>query len=145
MTQENLKTRLQRELHEYLADLREIREDLRLKEGWLALALLFAAALMTAAWVIVSLGFNPSNEHVSTLLYKLGLRSCRPISNTGGVIVIINLFLLLFLTAVTIGNVVNLVNRVKQGLPREPRDLIITTSLMLVSGIGGIIYMLAIC
>jgi hypothetical protein len=35
--------------------------------------------------------------------------------------------------------------RVKRGWAREPRDLIISALLMLVVGIGGIIYMRWIC
>jgi hypothetical protein len=141
----NFKKQLAREVSEYLADLREIRDDLKSVEGWIAFGLIVMAALMTVAWLIVSLGFNPENEHINTLLYKLGLRSCRPIGNFSGVIVFVDFFLLLFLTVITLGNSVRMAARVKRGWAREPRDLIISALLMLVVGIGGIIYMRWIC
>lgn len=145
MTREPLGSRLAREAREYLADLRDIRDGLRHGEGWVALGLVVAAVVMTLAWAAVSLGFSPPNEHVTRFIYKLGLRTCRPIDNVGGVIVFINLFLMLFLTLITLGNVINLIGRVRRGQPREPRDLIISASLMLAVGIGGIIYMRQIC
>jgi amino acid transporter len=145
MDWDRLGRQLGREARDYLADLRDIREGLRLVEGWIALGLVVVAVAITAAWAIVSLGFSPPNEHVTRFIYKLGLRPCRPVDNVGGVIIFINLFLLLFLTLISLGNVVNLIGRVKRGLPREPRDLIVSTSLMLAVGIGGIIYMRQIC
>jgi amino acid transporter len=145
MDWDRLKHRLRREALEYLADLRVIRDDLRLVEGWIALALVVAAIVITTVWAMFSLGFSPPNEHVSRFIYKLGLRTCRPVDNLGGVIIVINLFLLLFLTLISLGNIMNLIARVKRGLPREPRELIISTVLMLAVGIGGIIYMRHIC
>lgn len=145
MRKETLGERLAREASEYLADLRELRDDLKSMEGWIAFALVILAVLMTAAWVIVSLGFNPANDHISAVLYKFGLRSCRPVDNFSGVILFIDLILVLFLSVITLGNVFNMMRRVSRGFPREPRDLIISASLMLVAGIGGIIYMLKIC
>lgn len=142
---ETLGKRLAREARDYLADLRDIRDELRRVEGWVALGLVVVALAITAAWAVVSLGFSPPNEHVTRFIYKLGMRPCRPVDNLGGVIIFINLFLLLFLMVISLGNVVNLIGRVKRGLPREPRDLIISTSLMLAVGIGGIIYMRRIC
>jgi hypothetical protein len=142
---EQFKRQLGREIDDYLADLREIRADLKSIEGWIALGLLVAAVLMTGAWLIVSLGFNPANDHVLSFMYKFGLRSCREVSNFNGVILFINLFMVLFLSAVSLGNVINMMKRANQKLPREPRDLIISSSLMLACGIGGIIFMLKIC
>lgn len=142
---EKLKHQLAREAREYLADLREMRDDLKHLEGWIAFGLVIACVLMTAAWLIVSLGFNPANDHISSFLYRFGLRSCRPVDNFGGVFLFVDLVMVLFLAAISLGNVFNMMRRVSQGQPREPRDLIISTSLMLVAGIGGIIYMLKIC
>ncbi len=142
---EKLKQQLHREALEYLADLREIREDLSSAEGWIAFALVVAAILMGAVWAVVSLGFNPANDHITSMLYRLGLRPCRPISNFSGVIIFVDMILMLFLTVVTLGNAVNMMRRVRQGFPREPRDLIISTSMMLVVGIGGIIFMISVC
>jgi amino acid transporter len=145
MDWERLRRQLASEAREYLADLRELRDGLKSAEGWIALALVVAATLMTAAWVIVSLGFNPPNEHISAMMYKLGMRTCRPITNVSGVVVIVDMFMLIFLTAVTFGNIVRMSGRVRRGLPREPRELIVSAGLMLAAGVGGILYMLWVC
>lgn len=142
---DKLKRQLAQEAREYLADLREIREGLKSVEGWIALGLLIAAVLMTLAWLVVSLGFNPPNDHVISLLYRLGLRPCRPVTNFSGVVMFVDLIMLVFLTVLSLGNVINMMRRAKQRLPREPRDLIVSTSLMLGVGIGGIVFMIQVC
>jgi hypothetical protein len=145
MNWEKLKAQLAQEASEYLADLRELREDLKSAEGWIALALTIAAVLITGIWFVVSLGFNPANDHVMSFMAKLGMRTCRPIDNFSGVVMFVDFVMIIFLTVVSLGNVLNMMRRVRQGLPREPRDLVVSTSLMLVAGIGGIIFMLMIC
>jgi hypothetical protein len=142
---DKLQRQLAREAREYLDDLRELRLSLRSVEGWIALTLVLSSALMAFAWAIVSMGFNPASEHVATALRTFGLRFCRPIDNVSGVVMFINLVLMLFLTVISFGNVINMMRRVSQGLPREPRDLIISSSLLLVVGVGGILFMLYIC
>lgn len=145
MIKEPLGERLAREAREYLTDLRELRDELRTAEGWIAFVLLILAGLMMAVWAIVSLGYNPPNDHILAFLRKIGLRTCRPVDNFSGVVIFVNLFLMMFLTVVTLGNVFNMTRRVREGLPRAPRELIISTSLMLIAGIGGIVFMLWIC
>lgn len=140
-----LQQQLAREAREYLADLRDIREDLKSAEGWIALALLVAAVLIAAAWFIVSLGFNPANDHVTSFMRSFGLRACRPVDNFSGVIMFVDMIMLAFLTVISLGNVLNMMRRVKQGYPREPRDLIVSTTLMLIVGVGGILFMLWVC
>ncbi len=142
---ETLGERLRREAREYLADLRELRDDLKSAEGVIALALVIVATLIAVAWGIVSLGFSPPNDHVTAWIHRLGMRPCAPISNFSGVIIIVDMFLVLFLTVVTLGNAARMAARVRDGLPREPRELIISAALMIVCGLGGILYMLAIC
>ena len=145
MAKETLWQRLAREANEYLTDLREIRDDLKSREGWIALGLVVAAVVIAAVWVLVSLGFNPSNDAITATLRKYGMHTCRPIDNFSGVILFVNMIMLLFLTVMTMGNIIRMLGRVKRGWPREPRDLVISASLMLATGIGGIIYMRWIC
>lgn len=145
MDWDRLKGQLAREAREYLADLRDIRDGLRFYEGWIALALVVATILMLAAWALASLGFSPPNEHVSRFIYKLGQRSCRPVDNFSGMVIFVDLFLLLFLALLSLGNVINMNRRARRGLPRAPGELIVTTSLMLLVGIGGIVFMRRIC
>lgn len=145
MDWEKLKHQLAREAREYLADLRDLREDLKSAEGWIAFALIIIAILMTIAWTIVSLGFNPPNDHILSMTRQLGMRTCRAQENFNVAVMFIDFVLLIFLTVVSLGNVIAMMRRVKQGLPREPRDLIVTTSLLLFVGIGGIVFMLSVC
>ncbi len=145
MARETLKARLAREAREYLADLRELRDDLKSAEGWIAFFLLLAAALIAAAWFVVSLGFNPANEHINSWLYRLGLHSCRPLDNFSGVVIFVDFVLLIFLTVISLGNALNMMRRVRRGQPRRPRDLIVSAALMLVAGIGGIVFMRWVC
>lgn len=145
MNIEKLKRQLAHEVIGYLADFRAIRDELRSVEGWMALGLVVMAIVIGIAWAVVSLGFSPPNEHVTRFINEMGLRVCRPVSNLEGVIIFINLFVLLFLTVISIGNVLIMISRVKRGWTREPRDLIISTALMATAGIGGIVFMLAIC
>lgn len=145
MNLEKLKQQLHQEALDYLADLRDLREDLQSIEGWITLGLLLTAVVIGAIWAVVSLGFNPPNDHITSMLYRIGMRPCSPVTNFNGVILFVDMILLVFLAVVTLGNALNMMRRVRQGRPREPRDLIITTSLFLFVGIGGIIFMLAIC
>lgn len=48
MRRETLREQLRREAREYLADLRELRDDLKSAEGWIALALTVAAVVIAA-------------------------------------------------------------------------------------------------
>lgn len=145
MDWEKLKVQLAREAREYLADLRDIRDGLRYYEGWIALLLVVATIAMLAAWALTSLGFSPPNEHVTRFIYRLGQRTCRPVDNFSGMVILIDLFLLLFLALLALGHVINMNRRARAGLPRKPRELIVTTLLMLAAGGGGIIYMRQVC
>ncbi|MDP1526863.1 MAG: hypothetical protein Q8M20_13700 [Rhodocyclaceae bacterium] len=145
MRKEALGEQLAREAREYLADLQALREDLKSVEGWIVLGLIVLAGLISIAWATVSLGYSPPNDHILSFLYKFGLRICKPIDNFGGVVIFVDLFMLLFLMVISLGNAFNMMRRVREGLPREPRDLIISVSLMIVTGLGGIIFMLWAC
>jgi hypothetical protein len=142
---EKLKVQLAQEAHEYLADLREIRDDLKSAEGWIAFLLLAAAAVIGTVWFLLSLGFNPANDHVMSFMAKFGVRTCRPLDNFSGVVLFVDFVMLIFLTVVSLGNVLNMMRRVRQGLPREPRDLLISAALLLFVGVGGILFMLWAC
>lgn len=145
MNWKKFRSQLAAEARDYRAALKEFRDNLRYIEGWITLALVVATILMLIAWAFASLGFNPPSEHVERFMYRFGLWSCRPISNFNGIIVIVDAMLLVFLIAVSLGSVLNQMARVKQGLPRSPGELTFLIFLMLVVGIGGIIYMRLIC
>lgn len=145
MTRGKLRRELAQEMRDYLADVRAIIDSLRRVEGWIALGLMIAVMAMLAVWFFTSLGFSPPNDKTRSVLYMVGMYSCRPVSNVGGVIILIDLALLLILSLLALGNLFAMLERIRQGRPRELRDLVITATLMLAIGIGGIIYMRMIC
>jgi len=146
MNWEEFKKEIAVEAKSYLADLRDFKESLRSAEGWIALILLLAAVFIVGAFLFVSLGFSPNpNIHITSFLDSVGLRACRKMDNVSGVFLFVNLFLLLFLAVITLGNVLNLLGRVKRGEPRQPRDIIVSASLMLTVGSAGIAYMVWAC
>lgn len=145
MNWKSLRRQLADEARDYRAALREFKDNFRYLEGWITLALVAATIMMLIAWAFASLGFNPPSDSVGQFMHRFGLWSCRPISNFNGVIVIVDAMLLVFLIAVTLGSVLNQMERVKQGLPRNPGELIFLILLMLAVGVGGIVYMRWIC
>ena len=145
MNWDKFRRQLASEAREYLADLREVIEGLKQKEGWIALGLVIAVIVMTGVWFVSALGFSPPNEHVSRFLTNLGQRPCRPLSNVSGAFIFINLALTVFLAALALGSMFGLLLRMRKGLPKEPRELIITSSLLLLVGIAGIIFMRMVC
>lgn len=145
MTAEEIRRRLAQEAREYLADLRNLVESLKTVEGWIALGMVLGSVVVLLWWFVTALGFNPANEHVAMFMYKLGQRPCRPLSNVNGVIVFVDLVLLVLLAVFSVGNVFQMINRLRQGQPREPRDLIVTASMTVVAGVGGIVFMKVIC
>jgi amino acid transporter len=142
---ETLGEQLRREAGEYLADLIAIIRSLKKAEGQIAALLFLAVFVIMGIWFITSLGFNPPNDHVTAFLNNLGMRPCRPISNFFGVILFINLFVLGLLVVMSLGALFSMIERMRQGLPRDARELITMATLMLVFGVGGIIFMKAIC
>jgi len=145
MSWDKFRRQLASEVRDYLADLHDILEDLKQKEGWIALGLVLASMVMTALWFISALGFSPANEHVSRFLALLGQRPCKPLSNLAGAIIFVNLALTIFLAAVALGSAFGMLMRLRRGLPNEPRELIISSSLLLVVGITGIVFMRMVC
>lgn len=146
MNWEKFKTELALEAKSYAADLRAFRDSLSSVEGWLALIMLLGSIFIVVAFLLVSVGFSPNpNVHILRFLQDIGLRACRTMDNVSGVFLFVTLFLLLFLAVITVGNVLNLLGRVKRGEPRQPRDIIVSSSLMASVGLGGIAYMLWAC
>ena len=145
MRKETLGEQLRREAGEYLSDFVAVVRSLKRSEGQIAALLFLAVFIIMGIWFINSLGFNPPNDHVTAFLNKLGMRPCRPISNFFGVILFINLFVLGLLVVMSLGSMFSMIDRMRKGLPRDARELITMAVLMLVFGIGGIIFMRAIC
>lgn len=145
MDWDRLGTQLRREAREYLADIVAIIRSLKRSEGRIALLLFVAVGIMTVVWFITSLGFNPPNEHVNAFLRSLGQKPCRPINNFSGVVMFIDFVVLILLVVMSVGSLFSMIERMRQGFPREPRELIVLASLMLVAGIGGIAFMRFVC
>jgi len=139
-----LEARLRHEASEYLADLRNFGEALKRTEGWVTLGLILAVIFMVVVWFITGLGFDRLNTVISALGQSHG-RICRPLTDFSALVVVIDAVVMGMLAIVTLGEMMQLLNRVNKGLPKRPGQVAIPAAMMLVVGIGGIIYMRAIC
>lgn len=144
MNWERLQQRLAQEAREYLADLRSFADALKRVEGWVTLGLMLAVVFMLVVWFITALGFDRLNAAIAALGQSHG-NICRPINDFSALIIIINAVVLVALSVLALGEMMRLLNRMRQDQPKEPRQVAIPAALMLVVGTAGIIYMRAIC
>ena len=144
MDWDTLQRRLAQEAREYLADLRNFREALKRTEGWITLALVLAVIFMMVVWFITALGFDRLNMVISALGQSHG-KICRPLTDFSAMVIVIDAVTLAMLTVLALGEMMRLLDRVRQGLARQPRLVAVPAALMLAVGTGGIIYMRAIC
>lgn len=139
-----LRARLAREAHEYLAELREFRDALKRAEGWFTLALVLAVIVMLVVWFITGLGFDRLNQVVSSLGQSRG-RVCRPLGDLSAIVIIIDALAMFMLAMMALGEMMRLLDRMRDGRPKEPRLVMVPTAFMLVTGTAGIIFMRIIC
>lgn len=139
-----LRRRLAQEAREYLADLRAFAEALKRAEGWFTLALVLAVIFMLAVWFITALGFDRLNMAISALGQSHG-RICRPLADFAALAIIIDATTMCLLAVVALGEMMRLLDRVRQGLPKEPRKVAVPAAIMLAVGTAGIVYMRSIC
>ena len=139
-----LRRRLRQEAREYLTDLREFREALKRAEGWFTLGLVLAVILMLAVWFIHGLGFDRLNQVVSSLGQSRG-RVCRPLGDFDALVIIIDAMVMFTLALLALGEMMRLLDRVRQRLPKEPRRVAVPAAFMLVTGTAGIIFMRFVC
>jgi uncharacterized membrane protein YidH (DUF202 family) len=141
---ETLGQRLRREAYEYLADLRSLADALKRAEGWFTLALILAVIFMLVVWFITGLGFDRLNQAVGALGQPRGT-VCKPISDASGLVVIIDAIVMVLLAIVALGEMMRLLDRVRNGLPKEPRHVMVPAAFMLLVGIAGIVFMRLVC
>ena len=141
---DRLERRLRQEAREYLADLRNFGEALKRTEGWVTLGLILAVIFMLVVWFITGLGFDRLNAVIHALGQSHG-RICRPLTDFAALVIILDAVTMTMLAVVTLGEMMQLLNRVSKGLPKRPRAVAIPAALMLVTGIAGILYMRYIC
>ena len=144
MNRKNLWERLRREAGEYLTDLRNLRESLRSAEGWFTLGLVLAVIFMLVVWFITALGFDRLNMAIAALGQSHG-RVCKPIGDFDAMIIVIDAVTMCLLAVLALGEMMRLLDRVRQHLPKEPRKVAMPAAVMLVVGTVGIIYMRIIC
>lgn len=141
---DKLERRLRQEAREYLADLHNFAEALKRTEGWVTLGLILAVVFMAVVWFITGLGFDRLNQVVSALGQARG-RVCRPLTDFAALVIILDAVTLAMLAVLTLGEMMQLLNRINRGLPKRPRMVAIPAILMLVIGIAGIVYMRYVC
>jgi hypothetical protein len=144
MDLDQLQRRLAQEAREYLADLRNMAEALKRAEGWVTLGLVLAVIFMLVVWFITGLGFDRLNLAISALGQSHG-RMCRPLDDFQAMIIIIDAVTMVLLAVLALGEMMRLLDRVRSGLPKEPRRVAFPAASMLAVGTAGIIYMRSIC
>jgi formate hydrogenlyase subunit 3/multisubunit Na+/H+ antiporter MnhD subunit len=141
---ESLRERLRREAREYLADLRQFADALRRVEGWVTLGLLVLVGIISIEWFITGLGFDRLNPIAGTFgVWRP--RLCRPMDDIPALIVIIDATAMVLLSVMTLGEMMRLLDRVRQGLPKRPREVALPAVAMLIVSVAGIVYMRFIC
>jgi|GEM_PF-1002915 len=145
MNWDSLKKQLAREAREYLADLRNWMESLKRAEGVATLALIVAVVIMLVVYFKTALGF----DNLGSIYKRLGASnlpdSCMPLDDTQAFIFILNAVVMVLLTVLSLGEMMQLLDRVRDQLPPEPRKVAMPVALMLVMGISGIIAMKSWC
>ena len=139
-----LERRLAQEAREYLADLRRFAEALKRAEGWVTLGLVLAVIFMLVVWFITALGFDRLNAAIAALGQSHG-RVCHTISDFSALVIVIDAVVLVALCVLALGEMMRRLDRIRQGLPKQPRQVAIPAALMLVTGSAGIVYMRIIC
>lgn len=144
MDWDSFRKQLRREVSEYLADLRNFRDALRHVEGWITLGLVLAVVFMLVVWFIVGLGF----DRLSAVAGALGVsrsRVCTPLNDVNALVIILDATAMVLLAVLALGEMMRLLDRVRRGLPQEPRKVAIPAFFMLLLGGAGILFMRAIC
>jgi len=144
MDWDKLQRRLAQEAHEYLADLRHFAEALKRIEGWVTLGLVLGVLFMLVVWFITALGFDRLNMAIAALGQSHG-RICRPIGDFSALVIAIDALVMTLLALLALGEMMRLLDRIRLGLPKKPRQVAVPAALMLLVGTAGIIYMRIIC
>lgn len=139
-----IRQQLRREAREYLADFANFAEALKRVEGWITLALILAVIAMSIVWFITGLGFDRLNS-VAGALTMWRPRICKPLDDIPGLIIVINAMVMALLAVYALGEMMRLLDRVRKGLPSQPRQVAIPAAFMLIASVAGIVYMRAIC
>ena len=144
MDRPRLRARLAREAREYLAELRELREALKRAEGWVTLGLILAVIIMLVVWFITALGFDRLNQVVSSLGQSRG-RICRPLGDFAAIAIVIDAVAMFMLAVLALGEMMRLLDRLRDGRPKDARQVAIPAAFMLLTGTAGIVFMRLIC
>lgn len=139
-----LRQRLRYEAYEYLADWRNFRNALRRAEGWFTLGLILAVVFMLVVWFINGLGFDRLNMAISALGQSHG-KICKPLNDLSALVIVIDATVMTMLAVLSLGEMMLLLDRVRQRRPPEPRKVAVPAAVMLLVGVGGIIFMRYIC
>ena len=141
---ERLGRELAREAREYLADIRNILEALRRVEGWITLGLILAVLFMAAVWFITGLGFDRLNDIAISFRVWRPVH-CKPLTDLNAMVVVLNALVLGLLALTALGEMMELLDRMRHGLPKEPRRVAYPAFSMLIVGSAGIAFMRYIC
>lgn len=139
-----LKKRLAWELQEYLADFRNLWQELKSTEGWTALVLVAVVIVLIGAWFFVGLGFDRLLS-VATAWGVWRPTSCRDITDAQGLFIVLDGVTFFLVAVYALGEMMLLIDRRRHRRPPKPLAVLAPTLAMLVVGLAGIIAMRIWC
>jgi uncharacterized membrane protein YidH (DUF202 family) len=128
------------ELHEYVADLRDLFSSLKSVEGMVALVLIIVIVGLAIGWFVLGLGF----DRLVSVTNALGVarpRVCRDVDDAHGAILVIGGVVFLLLAVLAIGEMMRLIDRVRHGQAARPSAVLFPTLGMLFFGLAGMAMM----
>ena len=141
---ESLGHRLAGEFRDYLADLRQLSASLRRVEGVVALLLVLVILGLVIAWFFLGLGFDRLLS-AAAALGAIRPRACRDVSDGQGLVLVIGGVVFILLALLAVGEMMRLIDRVRQRQPGRPSAVLFPTLAMLIAGIAGLIVMRSWC
>ena len=140
----SLRQRFDRELHEYLADFRNLRDELKSTEGWTALILIAVILVLAGTWFFYGLGFDRLLS-VATSWNVWRPANCRDISDFRGLFLVLDGFFFMLVAVYATGEMMLLIDRRRRKRLPKPSSVLIPAMAMLVSGLAGIVAMRVWC
>ena len=139
---ETLSEQLSREIREYLDDFRELLQAIASAEGLIALFMVLAVIAVSVAWFIVGLGFDRLNSAIGAAWRPF---YCGPLSDKSAIILFTDFIVMVLLSVTTLGETLRLFDRMRNNRPPKVMDIVTPSGMLLLAGLGGIVYMRTIC
>ncbi len=131
-------------LREYLADLLNIASGLKSLEGKLAMVLVLLFMAVTVIWFLATLSFDRLNG-VASANGVWRPRLCHSLDDFPAMVLVVDALVVALFGLMALGEMMILFDKARRKLSTRPMSVLVPAVLMLVSGVGGLIYMQSVC